>query len=192
MTEDAEAKEVSFHGGLLEMKGCPDVGSVIELTNLISTEATSARVRSLRRDRKGKLLGVAIELFSPTETFWGITFRLKKATGDLLKLEQAIRSADLDPRVVREFRDAVDYVRKTAWAVQELQERQVQRRDPATVLPLLTAERVRCATQLIKALAMDLDAHEVNDEMVGIGDLWRAIEGLYQRLASLFKIRESR
>ena len=192
MTEDAEAREVSIHGALLEMKGSPEVGSVIELTNLISAEAPSARVLSLPRFRKGELLGVAIELLSPTETFWGVTFRLKKTTGDLLKLEQAIRSSGLDPHVLREFRDAVDYVRKTAWAVQELKERQVQRRDPATVLPLLTAERVRRATQLSKALTTDLDAHEVNDETVGIADLLRTIESLYQRLASLVKIRESR
>jgi hypothetical protein len=94
--------------------------------------------------------------------------------------------------VLREFRDAVDHVRKTAWALQELQERQIQQRDTATVRSLLTEERVRRATQLSNALASDLDSREVTDGTIGAADLFRAIEGLYLRFVSLFKIRESR
>ena len=103
-----------------------------------------------------------------------------------------IRAGGMDSRVLREFRDAVDYVRKTAWALQELQERQAQQRDTATVRSLLTEERVRRATQLSKALASDLDSHEVTDETAGAANLFRTIEDLYQRLGGLFKIRESR
>ena len=190
--EFAEAKEVNMHGGLLDMKGRPAIGSVIELTCLTSTKTASARVVSLRPSKKSEVLGVAVELLTPSETFWGVTFRLKKAIDDLLKLEKAIRPGGMDPRVLREFRDAVDYVRKTAWALQELEERQSHQRDTATVRSLLTEERVRRATQLSKALASDLDSHEVTDGTTGAADLYRAIEGLYRRLAELFKIRESR
>jgi len=190
--EFAEAKEVNKHGGLLDMKGRPAIDSVIELTNLTSTKTAAARVVSLRLSKKSEMLGVAVELLTPSETFWGVTFRLKMAIDDLLKLEKAIRSVGMDPRVLREFRDAVDYVRKTAWALQELQERQVQQRDTATVRSLLTDERVRRATQLSKALVSDLDSHEVTDGTAGAAELFRAIEGLYRRLAELFKIRESR
>lgn len=189
--EFAEAKEVNMHGGLLEMKGRPAIGSIIELTNISSTKTASAQVISLRAPKKSEVLGVAVELVTPSQTFWGVTFRLKMAIDDLLKLEKAIRSGGMDPRVLREFRDAVDYVRKTAWALQELQERQAQQRDTATVRSLLTDERVRRATQLSQALASDLDSHEVTDGTTGAADLFRAIEGLYQRLAGLFKTRES-
>jgi len=189
--EFAEAKEVNMHGGLLDMRGRPAIGSVIELTNLSSTKTASARVVSLRPSKESQVLGVAVELLTPSETFWGVTFRLKVAIDDLLKLEKAIRPGGMDPRVLREFRDAVDYVRKTAWALQELEERQSHQRDTATVRSLLTEERVRRATQLSKALASDLDSHEVTDGTTGAGDLFRAIEGLYKRLAALFKIRES-
>ncbi len=190
--EFAEAEEVNMHGGLLDMKGRPAIGSVIELTSLSSTKTASARVVSLRPSKKSEVLRVAVELLTPSETFWGVTFRLKKAIDDLLKLEKAIRSGGMDPRVLREFRDAVDYVRKTAWAIQELQERQAQQRDTATVRSLLTDERVRRAAQLSKALASDLDSHEVTDGTPGVSDLFRAIEDLYQRLGGLFKVRESR
>jgi hypothetical protein len=189
--EFAEAKEVNMHGGLLDMRGRPAIGSVIELTNLSSTKTASARVVSLRPSKESQVLGVAVELLTPSETFWGVTFRLKVAIDDLLKLEKAIRPGGMDPRVLREFRDAVDYVRKTAWALQELEERQSHQRDTATVRSLLTEERVRRATQLSKAIASDLDSHEVTDGTTGAGDLFRAIEGLYKRLAALFKIRES-
>jgi hypothetical protein len=190
--EFAEAKEVNMHGGLLEIKGRPPIESVIELTNLSSAKTASARVLDLRPSKKSEVLGVAVELLTPSETFWGVTYRLKMATDDLLKLEKDIRSGGMDARVLHEFRDAVDYVRKTAWALQELQERQAQQRDTATVRSLLTEERVRRATQLSKVLASDLDSHEVTDGTTGAADLFRAIEGLYQRLAGLFKIRESR
>jgi hypothetical protein len=190
--EFAEAREVNQHGGLLDMRGRPAIGSVIELTNLASTKTASAQVVSLRPSKKSEVLRVAVELLTPSETFWGPTFRLKMAIDNLLKLEEAIRSGGMDPGVLRDFRDAVDHVRKTAWALQELQERQIQQRDTATVRSLLTEERVRRATQLSKTLASDLDSREVTDGTAGAADLFRAIEGLYQRMASLFKIRESR
>lgn len=190
--EFAEAKEVNMHGGLLGMRGRPPIGSVVELTNLISTKTASARVISLRTSMKSEALGVAVELLIPSEAFWGVTFRLKMATDDLLKLEKDIRPGGMDSRVLREFRDAVDYVRKTAWALQELQERQSQQRDTATVRFLLTEERVRRATQLSKAISADLDSREVTGGTTGAADLFRAIENLYQRLADLFKIRDSR
>ena len=190
--EFAEAKEVNMHGGRLDLRGRPAIGSVIELTNLTSTKIATARVISLRPSKKSEVLGVAVELLTPSETFWGVTFRLKRAIDDLQKLENAIRSGGMDPRVLREFRDAVDYVRKTAWALQELQERQAHQRDTATVRSLLTEERVRRGAQLCKALASDLDSHEVTGETTGAADLFQAIRGLYQRLATLFKIRESR
>jgi hypothetical protein len=190
--EFAEANEVNMHGALLDMKGRPAIGSLIELTSLTSSKTASARVVSLRPSKKSEALGVAVELLTPSETFWGVTFRLKKAIDDLLKLEKAIRPGGMDPRVLREFRDAVDYVRKTAWALQELEERQSHQRDTATVRSLLTEERVRRATQLSNALTSDLDSQEVTDGTTGAADLFRAIEGLYQRLAGLFKTHESR
>jgi hypothetical protein len=185
--EFADAKEANMHGGLLEMKGRPSIGSVIELTNLTSAKTASARVLSLRPSKTTEALGVAVELLTASSSFWGVTFRLKMAIDDLLKLEKAIRAGGMDPRVLREFRDAVDYIRKTAWALQELQERQAQQRDTATVRSLLSGERVRRAAQLSDALSADLDSHEVTKETAGAADLVRSTEGLYQRLKNLFK-----
>lgn len=184
---DAETKEGNSHGGLLEMKAHPTMGCDVELTNLISSEATRARVVAVRRSKHGSVFEVGVEFLVPSVVFWGMGFRLKKAASELRELDEALKSGSVDSRVLREFRDAVDYVRKTAWAVQEWQERQLQRRDTATVLPLLTAERVRRATQLSNAVVSDLKAHEATSETPGIEELFRAVEHLRDHLAGFFK-----
>ena len=189
--EAAQAREVNAHGGLLDMKTYPWVGGDLELTNLLSGQCTQARVVGTRRSKDAAFLGVAVALVVPSETFWGVNFQLRKTSADLVKIEQTIKSGGVDPRILQEFRDAVDYVRKTAWAVQEWQERQLQKHDPQTVLSLVTAERIRRATQLNKAITAELTAHEVTRETVGIDEFFQAVEGLYQRVADLLKKREA-
>ncbi len=185
--EAAQAREVNVLGGLLEMRTYPSVGSQLELTNLLSGDKTQARAVAVRRSKEGQLREVAIELIVASESFWGLNFQLKKTSAELVKLEQAIKSGGLDARILMEFRDAVDYVRKTAWAVQEWQERQLQKHDPHTVLPLLTAERIRRGTQLSNAIVSDLASHEVTRDTPGIEEFFHAIARIYESLGNLFK-----
>ena len=187
----AQAKEVNAQGGLLEMKIYPWVGGDLELTNLLSGQTTQARLVGTRRSKDGAFLGVAVALVVPNETFWGVNFLLRKTSAELAKIEQTIKSGGVEHRILREFRDALDYVRKTAWAVQEWQERQLQKRDPQTVLPLLTTERIRRATQLNKAIETDLATHEATGETTGMDEFLRSVESLYQRVADLRKDDEA-
>lgn len=187
----AQAKEVNAQGGLLDMRTYPRVGSHLELTNLLSGESFRVRVVGIRRSKEGHVLGVAVELLIPSETVWGVNFQLKKTSAELVRVERAMKSGSVDPRMLMEFRDAVDYVRKTAWAVQEWQERQLQRNDPSTLIPLLTAERIRRAVQLSSAIAADVTAHEVSRETPGIEELLQSTERMYQRLADLFRDRHA-
>ena len=186
IVENAQAREVNAQGGLLEMKVFPRVGSQLELTNLLTQETYGARVVAIRRGR-GQVLRVAVELLIPSETFWGVNFQLKKTSTELLQLENAIRSGGIDQRILMDFRDAVDHVRKTAWAVQEWQERQILHHDPHTVLPLLTSERIRRAAQLSNAIISDLAAHDVTRETPGVNDLFLATTRMHQLLADLLK-----
>ena len=189
VTENAEAKEVNGLGGLLEMKSHPAVGSQLQLTNLLTQDETAARVAAIRRAKDGNLLGVAVELLKPSETFWGVNFQLRKTSAQLASIEEAIKSGGVDPRILRDFRDAVDYVRKTAWAVQEWQERQLKQHDPQTVVPLIISERIRRATQLSKAIAADVSDNDVTPETPGLRDFFQAIENLYTQISSLFRGR---
>ncbi len=190
--QEAQAKEVNAHGGLLQMKTYPEFGSRVEITNFLSAESAQARVLGLRHTKDGAVLGVAVELVTPSETFWGVNFQLKKTNAELYKLEQALRSGGVDLRILREFRDAVEHVHTTAAAVQEWQELQLQGRDTDKVLVLLMAERIRRVAYLSNELAANLDTSEVTFETKGIAELYQAIERLYQRLNLLFEYHESK
>lgn len=183
-SEDAQALEVNLYGAILRMKTHPPVGTKIELTNRISSQTVQAQVVAIRHLRSD---AVAVELRLPSETFWGTTFRLKKTAADLRAIEQEIKKAGADPRVLREFRDAVDFVRKSAWAVYEYQERQLRHKDASTVLSLLTVERVRRGTQLNNDIAADFDARELTSDTPGIAELLRAVEGVAERLRTVHR-----
>jgi hypothetical protein len=189
--ENAEAEEVNAQGGLLRMETYPNVGDIIEVTNLISTQSAEARVLGIRRSTEDAVRGVAVELLVPSETFWGLNFQLKKNTTELLKLGQSLESNGIDLRLLREFRDAVDYIRGTAWAIEEWEQRHLQQQGPDTVLSLLTAERIRCATHLCNELATELEACEVSFGTKGIAEFYRAIDRVSQRLERSFTYHES-
>ncbi|MHB8217287.1 MAG: hypothetical protein ACYDDS_14530 [Candidatus Sulfotelmatobacter sp.] len=119
-----------------------------------------------------------------------ISERLKAATDELQKLEQLVLSGDCAPRVLSEFRGAVDSIRQTAWAVQQWIELQSQNRDPYTVLGLLSEERVRRATQLTRDLTIDLQSLELDLETAGLEKLFQATNGLFELLVPLFRKKE--
>ena len=116
-----------------------------------------------------------------------LSARLQDLGAELRALEEDIKAGEVDARVLQEFRESVDQIRVTAWAVQQWSELQAQKRDAYSVLPLLTRERIRRATQLAETLSLDIDATEVTFETEGIEKLFHAVEGVYYRLARLFK-----
>lgn len=116
-----------------------------------------------------------------------LSTRLHNLGAELRALEEDIKAGEVDARVLQEFRESVDQIRVTAWAVQQWTELQAQKRDAYSVLPLLTRERIRRATQLAETLNLDIDATEITFETEGIEKLFHAVEGVYYRLARLFK-----
>jgi hypothetical protein len=113
-----------------------------------------------------------------------ISSRLQAATSELQELEQLVQSGELDSRVLNDFRNAVDHIRGTTWAVQQwvgLKESG----DPYAVLPKLSAERVRRATQLTNDLVLDLQSGDVGIETEGLVELLTAVDDLHRRLALL-------
>ena len=117
-----------------------------------------------------------------------ITARLEAATSELHELEELVRSGDLDSRVLSEFRGAVDHIRNTTWAVQKwLGLSNESGGDPFSVLPIMSAERVKRGTQICSDLSLDLQTIEVGFETPGVAELFNAVDDLHRRLAKLLK-----
>ncbi|MFZ0523235.1 MAG: hypothetical protein WAL95_19550 [Candidatus Acidiferrales bacterium] len=130
---------------------------------------------------------------SPENTAGGnvaqpLTARLEAATGELQQLEALVKSGELDARVLSEFRNAVDHIRSTTWAVQKwLGLNEESGGDPFSVLPVMSAERVKRATQITNDLSLDLQSTDIGIETQGIKELYDAVDNLRRRLATLLK-----
>jgi len=119
-----------------------------------------------------------------------IAERLQRATDELKSLEQLIVSGDFSPRILSDFRNAVDSIRQTARVVQQWVGLQQQRRDPYSAMSTLSEDRVRRATQIAKDLTIDLQSLEVDFGTEGLLELFHAIEDLHERLIPLFRVGE--
>jgi len=188
---EASAKQVNSQGGLLQMETYPEMGSRITLINLISAETAEARVLATPSSREGVSDGIIVELTMPSETFWGVSFLAKKAGVELQKLESSLQSGGIELRLLKEFRDAVDYVRMAAAAVQELRERQLQGRGEEEILNLLAVERMRRASTLCQEVIVDIDAGKVTSETKGVENFQHALDQASGRLRPLFRKQEA-
>ncbi len=168
------------------MFGCQLMGSRFVLT-LEMTIAEDVMFRPIIQPGAG---GASMIESQPESAGSNITARLQAATAELRELEELVRSGNLDSRVLSEFRHAVDYIRNTAWAVQQWVGLEQQSGDPYSVLPMLSAERVRRATQLARDLSLDLQSVEVPLETPGLKELFESINDLQRRLAVLFTREE--
>jgi hypothetical protein len=190
MNVQAVAKQVNGNGGFLEMAAYPDVGSRVSLTNFLSGETAEARVLATPNSREGVSHGMIIELITPSDSFWGVNLQAKKTSVELQKLEKALQSEGIDFRMLNEFRDTVDAIRTTALAVQQLREFQLRGNDDTEIVSMLTAERVRRATNLCHELVADIDSEKITRETKELDDLYEALEQACERLRYLLKARQ--
>jgi len=105
-----------------------------------------------------------------------ISAQVARITGELNRLEQLLSAGMVDRRVVAEFRDAVDRVRKTSWNVQCWMDGDLQALSSSMV-----QERIRAASQLANSLASDLQ--ENSRKFSGLPDLRDSINKLDAVLA---------
>lgn len=114
-----------------------------------------------------------------------------------MKLTSELRTLDLELKAgekpegpaLREFRQALDHVRMTAWTVNELMNARDLKKDPHTVLSFLTAERLRRFGQMVQDLCADIEHDEVTWQTRGIQALSESVRELQERLNSLVSRR---
>ena len=82
-----------------------------------------------------------------------ISKQVERATAELNQLEQLLKAGMVDRDVLTDFRESVNRVRHTGWAVQQAMEAPSSKEDVGLIL---TIERVRAATQLNAQLVSDL------------------------------------
>ena len=129
-----------------------------------------------------------MEPTNPSSNAESISDRLHRTTEELKILEQLILCGDFSPRLLSEFRNAVDSIRSTARVVQTWVGLQQQHRDPYSAMNTMAADRVRRATHIAKDLTIDLESMEVDFETEGLAELYRAVNRLQERLNALFGV----
>lgn len=187
MKELVETESVNRHGAVLRVKTHPPASTQIDLTQVHTGESRKARVVRLRGKGEDGRSRIAVELAVPSVSFWGVPFQLQEISALLRHVDEALQSSDVDARVVRDFSQAGEHLRRAAWAAQQWVELQAKGRDPYAVLSQLSAERIRRIGQLAGELSNDLDATEVTFETEGLEGLFQSVQGLFNRLSRLFR-----
>lgn len=109
--------------------------------------------------------------------------RLQKVTSELRDIENMLIHEKLDSAVLTDFRDAVNRVRTTAWAVQQYLDAHDGREQSASVLTLLANERVRVTYRLCRLIDGDLANNELQSGP--LVQLYLASHDLAQRLRDI-------
>jgi hypothetical protein len=180
--EDAVARQANANGAFLKMSAYPDLGTRVTLANFFSAQTAEARVLAVPNTREGVSNGIIVELIVPNESFWGVNLQVERTCVELQKLERAMQCEGIDLRLRGEYRDAVDYIRSIAAAVQQLRECQLRGSDDGELLSALAADRVQRTINLCLELTADITAGWVKSESKGVDELYRVLESLCARL----------
>jgi hypothetical protein len=109
--------------------------------------------------------------------------RLQRVTNELRDIENMLINEKLESAVLTDFRDAVNRVRTTAWAVQQYLDAPDGKEQSGTVLSLLANERVRVTYRLCRLIDGDIANNEFQSGP--LVQLYLASRDLSQRLAEV-------
>lgn len=98
---------------------------------------------------------------SESTVCFNVRSRLEDGIAELQRLYEVLLSGDLDPRVLADFRSALNRVRTAAWAAQQYIVRKEIDQDSTSVLSFLAGERIRAAYQLCQAIGDDLKRTDI-------------------------------
>ena len=111
-----------------------------------------------------------------------VSERLASAITELRALQEPLLTAEVDPRVLTDFRDALNRIRNTAWAAQQSADAPLFDQGATTVASYLTAERVRAAYQLCRSLHADVCRDDITFQKGPLVELYGAAKTLVEEL----------
>jgi hypothetical protein len=114
---------------------------------------------------------------------------LEQAIVELQRLHEVLLSGDLEPRVLADFRDALNRVRTAAWAAQQYMACKETEQDSGSVLSLLVGERVRVTYQLCQAISDDLKRTDIDFQAGSLVQLHEATKALTEQLEGVINKR---
>jgi hypothetical protein len=103
---------------------------------------------------------------------------LKDAIKRFRSLEKLLLAGEIDERLLRDLRTAVNRVRNTAWGVQQYIGQKEVGQDPETLLTILAGERIRTAYSLCQAVSSDLKKPEISFQPGSLLQLQEALRKL--------------
>jgi hypothetical protein len=111
-----------------------------------------------------------------------VSERLANAIAELRALQEPLLTAEVDARVLADFRDALNRIRNTAWAAQQSANAPLFDQGEATVASYLTAERIRAAHQLCRSLHSDICRDDIEFQEGPLVELHRVAKILVDEL----------
>jgi hypothetical protein len=112
--------------------------------------------------------------------------RLTKVLAELRGVQKLLASGErLDPRILTDFRDALNHVRNTAWSAHQYIALQGTGEESTNVLSVLAGERVRAAYQLCQAIQADLKSNDIKFQPGQLVQLCLAAKALIETLGSV-------
>ena len=119
-----------------------------------------------------------------------ISLRLQSVASELRRIQDALLTEQqIDSRILTDFRDAVNRIRNTAWAMEQYANSKSVRSDPDPVLAVVAGERIRVAYQLSRLVQTDLENPRIRfqrGQLVSLSDATNELgEGLHKVIERL-------
>jgi hypothetical protein len=111
-----------------------------------------------------------------------ISDRLASAITELRALQEPLLYGRVDPRVLTDFRDALNRIRNTAWAAQQSANVPLFDQGATTVASYLTSERIRAAYQLCRSLHGDICRDDLEFQKGQLVELYGVAKILVEEL----------
>ena len=192
LKEDAVARQVNDKGGFLKMSNYPAPGSRVTLANFLSAQTVEARVLAGPDSRQGVANGIVVELIVPNESFWGVDLQVNKTIVELENLERLLKAEEIDLRLVREYRDAMDNISGITETLRRLRTSKPRASDDEELLSALANDRIRRAASLCLDIVADLDAGRIHQSSSSTEEFAGTLQQLQERLKQPGKVGKAR